>query len=544
MSAEPMHSAVELRGQAAARALRGVVRESVDALFARFIDQLIDGLSERAADPAYRAEERELRGLLRRLQAERGQWIEHFGAQIDARLIGDERGPATQAGPGDSLGVAFAQQLLRAEAEYRRLLTELDARINRVRLQLYIPIRATALSPTGLSLALQHTAATLRWPAQRLGLLVGAFARDVLAALEPMYRRLIDEARRIASQQETRPAAPQATAAGTPEPPSPSAAAETKPEGHARRRRAADIRPPADTRHIDPATEAMLRRCALDDDGEGYNDSLLAADLLALMDDRPLPGLSRNTAWIPLQRISLAGHFLNELIEDPMVPGDLRPQHEAMRLPLVKSAIADESVFTAEAHPLASLINELMMKSAASRLSDNPETRRMAELLQQVLLQFDLAPDFVREALATAQPISESQVQRFFALQKQQAEQRRDFVIDEARRIVAGELERSTFGRDVPQSAVRFLNRAWGPLLTKRLIQFGAAHRRWKEALEWTDALIDRIEARRPDEPPPEDWATLLQHIRQAMLAAGAQAASVDTALDDLRAAWQTPRPG
>src|SRR6185503_7208550 len=158
---------------------------------------------------------------------------------------------------------------------------------------------------------------------------------------------------------------------------------------------------------------------------------------------------------------------------------------------------------TSKTHPLGSLIHELLLKSATSRVTGNVETRRMAELLQQVLVQFDLA---------------------------------RDFVIAEAKRVVVRELEQATFGRNIPAPAIRFLNQAWGPLLTKRLLQHGAHSQQWKTALDQMDKLLDLLEARQPGTAAPAEWKDLLQHMGAALVAEGMAHAKVTEALQALEA--------
>jgi hypothetical protein len=285
----------------------------------------------------------------------------------------------------------------------------------------------------------------------------------------------------------------------------------------------------------------LLQKLALRSDGDGYTDGLLAADLLALADGKPLPGVQQDQSWIPIQRISLAGHFLNVVISDAMVPGELKPQHESVRFPLMKSALTDDTLFTSRTHPLGTLINELLLKSATSRVTGNTETRRLAELLQQVLVQFDLAPEFVRQTMRGSRPIEESQVQRFFELQRQQAQQRRDFVIAEAKRVVVKHLEQATFARSIPAPAIRFLNQAWGPLLTKRLLQHGADSAQWKSALAQMEQLLDLLEARKPGEAPPTEWQPLLAAMGQALIGEGMPTARVTESLQTLDQSRSTP---
>ena len=361
-------------------------------------------------------------------------------------------------------------------------------------------------------------------------MLFARFDELFIAQLETLYRSLIAALTRIGI--DTAKAAAEQGEIQVAQPPQ----RERKP--------ATAMQAPSDTAHMDPETVSMLQSYALKSDGEGYTDGLLAADLLALAEQRPLPGMAQEQSWIPLQRIALAGHFLNEAISDTIVPDSLRPEHESMRYPLMKSALTDETLFTASSHPLANMINEMLLKSATSRVTGNAETKRIADLLQQVLVQFNLSPEFVRLSMQSSQPLEETQVQRFFELQRQQAQQRRDFVISEARRMVAKELERLTFGRDTPAPAVSFLNMAWGPLLTKRLLQHGANHPLWHAGVALMEQLLDELELRDPEEPKSASWQELTNTMIKALIAEGLSQDKLKIALGNLELARKTPMRG
>lgn len=516
---------------AAAEELRKTVRTTVTELFASFVPHLLSAVkqaSEKAFNPT---EVANFNVLTRSLNERRDLWVEAFAQHTDAHLTGGTlplrhiHGAHT---PSDDDASAVANIELRAEARYHKLVTELDARVNRLRLMLYVPVYTKALAPAGLCRALQDTADELQWPGRHRTLLFTQFDEFFIARLENLYRSLIvaltriglETARSAAEQDELRVDMP---------PPR-------------QRKPATTMQAPDDMTNMDPETMSMLQSYALKSDGEGYTDGLLAADLLALAEQRPLPGMAQGQSWIPLQRISLAGHFLNEAIGDTIVPDSMQSEHESMRYPLMKSALTDETLFTAPAHPLANMINEMLLKSATSRVTGNAETRRIADLLQQVVVQFNLSPEFVRSSMQTAEPLQETQVERFFELQRQQAQQRRDFVISEARRVVANQLERLTFGRDTPAAAITFLNMAWGPLLTKRLLQHGANHPLWHAGLTLMEQLLDELDVREPDEAKTTAWLDITSAMIKALIAEGLSQDKLKIALGSLELARKAPR--
>jgi len=529
-SSAPADGHLQRLGAAAAAELRKTVRTALTEVIGQFVQKLPDVVLEavnRASNPT---DSNALTELAKGIAPRANAWIETFARQVDQHMIGGlasalAEEAAVPTGAEDSVAVAGIE--LRAEERYQKLVMELDARLNRIGLMMYVPIYSKALAPASLCRSLQESAEAMQWPPRQRRLLLEAFDRLVVPQLERVYRALIAALTRIGTE-------------------AVKASAETLKKTGSRRvikmppKGQQPMQAPANPREVDGASLGMLESMALKADGEGYTDGLLAADLLALNDGKPLPGVVQDQSWVPIQRVSLAGHFLNVVISDAMVPEDLKPHHETVRFPLMKSALTDDSLFTSKTHPLNSLINELLLKSATSRVTGNTETRRMAELLQQVLVQFNLAPEFVRQAMKSTSPIQETQIQRFFELQKQQAQQRRDFVIAEAKRVVVKKLEEMTFARNIPAPGIRFLNAAWGPLLTKRLLQHGATSAQWKLALDQMDKLLDLLEARQPGTAPPAEWKDLLQHMGQALVAEGMAHAKVTEALQALEASRHT----
>jgi hypothetical protein len=526
----PESAHLQRLGAAAATELRKTVRVALTDVIGHFVQKLPEAVAEavnRASNPT---DSKALADLSRNIAPRANAWIETFCKQVDEHMIGGvaralAEEAQVQSGGDDSVAVAGVE--LRAEERYQKLVTELDARLNRIGLMMYVPIYSKALAPASLCRSLQETAEALRWPPRQRRLLMEQFDRLVVPQLERVYRALIAAVTRIgseaikASSEAQKKTGPRRALPKPPKGPQP-------------------MQAPTDQRHVDGLSLGMLESMALNSDGDGYTDGLLAADLLALNDGKPLPGVVQDQSWVPIQRVTLAGHFLNVVISDAMVPDELKPQHESVRFPLMKCALTDDSLFTSKTHPLGSLINELLLKSATSRVTGNPETRRMAELLQQVLVQFNLAPEFVRQAMNNTSPIQETQIQRFFELQKQQAQQRRDFVIAEAKRVVVRKLEEMTFARNIPAPGIRFLNTAWGPLLTKRLLQHGAGSAQWKLALDQMDKLLDLLEARQPGTAPAAEWKDLLQHMGQALVTEGMARAKVTEALQALEASRHT----
>lgn len=515
----------------AAEVLRRAVRSGLTEVFGRFLGRLPEALMRSGQAAMQIPAERLARELLARsVQDEAARWVETFITRVDVHLIGnvatlDTYAAESASEAGDSIALANIE--LRAEALHQALIWEFDAKLDHVRRSLYVPVYARAVAPAGLCRALQETAVALGCDDAQRRVLFELFDELVVDELQHLYRSLIDAVINIRER-----ATPFASPVPPPSPP-PMEVPTELPEPPSMRPSPAEAR-------VDEKTEAMLRSYAANASGQGYSDGALASDLLALNRNEPIAGLEPERNWVPLQRIELAGQFLNDAISDPLVSDELRPQHEAVRFPLVKSALTDATLFTAITHPLRSLVNDLMLKSATSRITGSVEARQMADVLRQVLVQFDLAPDFVREAMLNAQPIDEEQIQRFFEMQRQQARRRREAIVAEAKRQVVRKLELATFGRSLPAQAIRFLNTVWGPLLVKRLLQYGAEHGQWKAALGLMDKMLDQLDGLEPGQPPSPVWLTLMRAMSGELTAAGMSPSRVKEAMASLEAAWKT----
>ncbi len=478
--------------------------------------------------------------LLRAMKQQTLEWTSGFVGLVEKRmltpgvntangLIGGHGINGVQAPRGARISgelITVGKSLLQAEDRYFKLLTEIDARLNRIRLVCDVPFDIHALAPTGLHAALMHTVDALRWPSVGHEILLFNFERHCINNLESLYLKVIDGVKEIgrdATQLKySRPVAPAANP-------------------RTRRSRAQWMQPPADETPLDTATIDMLTKLALEANEDGYSDGLLAADLLALLEKRPLPGVKEDRGEMALQRAMLAGHFFNEISADLRVTKDEQKRHALLHMPLLKSAIADSSLFTDASHPLSSLIDDLMTKALQQRLSSDPDHNKIASSLRQVLSTFDLAPDFVRASMAGAEPLEAEQIACFYEQQRTQAALRRERVLEEAKQMVAEEIERSSFGYALPPQGDRFLRKVWAAVLRQRLINYGAVHPSWKEGVDKADELIALLDKRRPEAAPPTQWRVLVESLCDDLIAGGLaveQSVKVRALLD---AAWKAP---
>lgn len=544
----PERTRMQRLGHPAVDALRRTVHVALTDLVGNFFRFLPVALTQRAKASPLAAEQRGCSDLARLLGTGGPErWLTEFISRLDTNLIAAvNTGDRATLQPDANDVIVLTQRELRAQTQYAALIADLDVRLGQIRRTVYFPIRAGALAPAGLCRTLLDTATSQKCSGAPLRILFEQFDESVLPQLPRLYQVVLDALADIegraaeavallerekmrAETLRTQQAAPTAEKPQDFKPAAPPVVVK-----------------PAEAPRIDSKTSSMLQGVAMQTPppDKDYSDVSLAQDLLILQTDTPLPGvdIKPEQRWVPLQRISLAGKFLNDAIADPLVPKEQDRQHEAVRFPLIKSAITDSTLFTALTHPLRTLVNDLMLKSATSRITGTAEARRMAEVLQQVLVQFDLAPDFVREAMLSAQPINEQQIQGFFESQKEQTNQRREAVVAEAKRLVIRELELRTFGRSVPPAAIKFLNTCWGPLLVKGLLQHGADSTHWRTGIERMESMLDQLEISDCQMPPPAEWQQTAEAMGKALSEGGLPEDRVKRALTLLDSAWQAPK--
>jgi len=492
-------------GAAAATSLRRVVRIELSSLFGDFVQRLATGLAEQEAGAVDLRQRHAARELRSQFAVTAEHWAENLLHAVDAHLVGSGAGALPRdSAIDDELAMGHAE--LRAEDQYRALLDGLDARMQSIRETLYVPIHVRALAPAGLVRALQDTADQLGWPEAQRRLLYRCFEEQVIPQLGALYQGLIATLQAIGSTAEQM-AAPAMPPSPQPEP------------------------------RVDESTLSMLRTCAAQAQDLVYSDHALAADLLALVENRSLPDLPPEQRHAPLQRISMAGQFFSEALADPLVPEDLRRRQDAVRLPLVKTALADVTLFTSPCHPVGSLVDELMLKSATARATGNREAHRAAERIEELLAHFELAPEFVRQALLTQQPVEEAQLQRFLETKRAQAGERRRSVQLAVQRRVIDEMGLCTFGRQVPEPLQDFLRLCWGPLLMKRLLDHGASDGRWSEDLDLLDQLVEQLDGPGPGRGAAghDPGQELLTRMAERLAAAGMRAERIEQGMARLR---------
>lgn len=529
-------------------------------------DDLLFEMSERAAN---NEEQRLYFDTMRVIRLERSQLSDSFAREIEFCFDRDYR-PETRRQALDEIdfdhlalqdtetleqSIAVANMEAKAEGLYRNLLWELERRLSNLARDPSAGISPRALAPAGLCHAIRNGIDALKIGFDIKLVIYKLFDRLVMGDLAPVYI----EALRLLGEHDIQAAAP-AVGSGT-APRMPSAEAqmsipgfETVPGIDAGAAAGAFGALPAGGGYaagpamsaygapqIDPQTLGALQYLG----GGGtpgpirYSDAMLATELAAAARGQSVQGLDAGRAWASVQRAGLVGRMFNDILADPHLPQGIKPIFEGLRFPTIKTALTDLSFFSNAGHPVRALINELATMAAAARASEPEAVDRMQELVDKVRGQFDLAADQVRPAVDRAQPVQESDIERFLEQQLAQGQKRRQAILDKARRVVAQELQLQTLGHDIADSVQPLLNSGWAPMAGLTLLRHGADSEAWQRALELLREIVQSLDRRQPERRNEAARGQLLDSITTAFGEVGTQPQRTQDLLGGLSTAWE-----
>jgi len=221
-----------------------------------------------------------------------------------------------------------------------------------------------------------------------------------------------------------------------------------------------------------------------------------------------------------------------------MLPEPMRPAIEKLRYPVYKTALSDPSFFANQAHPLRKLLSDMVELAVSSQTSDAAqaqlrETMRTASALQT-------GPALVADALNSAQPVPEGEVEGFLTQMREQTRARREALLVRVRRQVAQELEVQTLGRQVPDPVMSLLRGGVGPLMAVRLLKNGRGSGPYQEAQALMEGVLKSLEFIPPASPEVlETREQLLSKIVTALADVGMGEDKVESLLNGLQEVYK-----
>ena len=235
------------------------------------------------------------------------------------------------------------------------------------------------------------------------------------------------------------------------------------------------------------------------------------------------------------QRLSLAGRMFDDILAEPMLPEPLRPAIEKLRYPVYRTALTDPNFFANQGHPLRRLLADLLEQAVSAQTSETAQSQLRETLRAAAALQADTT-GLRAESLASAQPVSDNEVEGFLRQMREQTRARREALLMRVRRQVSQELEVQTLGRAVPHPVMNLLRKGVGPLMAVRLLKHGRGSEAYRESHVLPERILHSLEFI----PPPsleelQSREELLSHIVGALADIGMGEDKIEALLNGLQ---------
>ncbi|MCX7073005.1 MAG: DUF1631 family protein [Gammaproteobacteria bacterium] len=535
------------------------LRERLNVMF-EGADDLLFEFAERATNNQDR---RLFFDTMRAVRMGRKNMSEQFSAIYSAGF-GSNAAPVSSASAGSDeqelslqndaaldLDIAVQNMATKAESLYKATLWEINGRLKVLIEEQQAPISADALAPISICHAFRKAAETLDIGHDVELVVFKLFDRLVISKLADLYARVLNVLKlggvRLSPSAllpnrgfgDSSPAAdaaassaPPPTFANTPGHSSP------QPEFRAPAGLAASLMM---SPGFDPQTLASLQRLGATALASGIDflddgTASLAADLAAASLGQPVAGWSPRQTTAYVQRANLVGHMFNEFLADPHLPGDLRPQFDALRMATMKVALKDIAFVVDPDHPVRGLINELATMASTAKVGGPQQLDRIAELVQQIQKQFEVAAEALRKPPPEIELLGIEQAERFIEQQMAQTAARRATIVRKVRQIIAEELQLKTQGMTIPDDIRPLLNSLWAPMMAMHLVHRGPDSVEWRRGIDSLDRLLAMLDPARVDLRSEPQRRSLLTVLEAEFKSVGLAEARVTAALQAFEA--------
>lgn len=271
--------------------------------------------------------------------------------------------------------------------------------------------------------------------------------------------------------------------------------------------------------------------------GSGYADAVLASELVAAARGQSVQGLDPGHAWAMTQRAGLVGRMFNDIVADQNLPRGVTGALEALRFPVIKTALSDISFFSDPNHPVRSLVNDLGSMAAATRAGGAEAMGRFEELARKVKQQFDINAEAVRPKARAAAPLEEGAIESFLDQQLAQGRERRKVIVEKVRKVVAQELELNTLAQPIPEAVDPLLRSGWGPMMAMRLLRHGHDSEIWRSGMELLHRVLFALNPKSPNARTQAEREALRRDLAVALAEVGMPESRIDSLLHGLDSA-------
>ncbi|MDB5986582.1 MAG: hypothetical protein JWR16_1635 [Nevskia sp.] len=497
-----------------------VLKESLRQLFDR-ADDLLFEMGEKASNDA---ERRRYFDTMRVLRLENSRVTQTFAADFSYGFAPTPVRTAPELGefdldrlaiqPTEELEerIAIANMAAKAEGLFKNALWEVERRLQIAAREFGVPVSPRALSPSRICEAFGAAIGELDTEFQIKLVVYKLLDRSVLRDFERVYAIALDLLDRDGIDA-TRKSAPRASAAR------------------------ADV---AATTSAASGASELLRQFGLDPNHLQKTNEPTAAELGRLLQTL-LTSASTPAAQASTQRLSMAAQLLQEMLAEPLLPPALRPTIENLRYPVYRSALTDASFFSDAAHPLRTLLADLVESGVNAHAGNADAQTQLRELLRHVasLDVFNpVSPAGIGASggLASAPGLDAAEAEHFMQQLREQTRARREALLMRVRRQIAQELEVQTLGRDVPAQVMKLLRSGIGPLMALRLLRNGHSSTAFQGAQDLLKRVLHSLEFMSPPTSfELQSRDELIVTIATALGGVGMEGPKIETLLQGLQ---------
>jgi len=195
-------------------------------------------------------------------------------------------------------------------------------------------------------------------------------------------------------------------------------------------------------------------------------------------------GSSKEIAQADTDAIDIVSMLFDFILDDPSLPDNLKAQIARLQIPLLKVAIIDKDFFAKKAHPARQLLNELAYAGSGLEEMD-PEEDAVFQMVSYVV-------DSIHAEFEENTDIFSTLHDEFveFIGNERESNKLAGEMLENAKDLVAGEIQRRVTNNRVPPLVSIILIEAWKDVLTHLYLRDGDEGTAWNTALQVADDLI------------------------------------------------------
>lgn len=182
--------------------------------------------------------------------------------------------------------------------------------------------------------------------------------------------------------------------------------------------------------------------------------------------------------------IDIVSMLFDFILDDPSLQNNLKAQIARLQIPLLKVAIIDKDFFAKKSHPARQLLNELAYAGSGLEEMDPEEDavfQMVSYVVDSILAEFE-------ENTEIFSTLHEEFVE--FIEKERESNKLAGEILENAKELVAGEIQRRITDNRVPPLVSIILIDAWKDVLTRLYLRDGDQGTAWNTALQVADDLI------------------------------------------------------